>query len=322
MSANAAINCIIQRLDSTGAIISTIVQTARTVELGTSSAVANFTATPTSTNMKKGDRFRVRVYFDDAASDMVTGHTCTFSYASPNAAVDGDSWVQFTETFGLTSPVVPGGSILYLTATAGPAVGAAIEKEMWTGRGGGVTTAVVNTVAGWTAPVQWTDAGGGTVMEWYSRQLAAFTLSGLVALNIRMRESNAAAECGYRCEIAVCNGDGSNATVWGAASGLTDVPPPSPELSGVSENLRNWFIAGADIAVTAGQRLRLRMYIDDTRQFPMVTGHTATLYYAGTSGGASGDSFITLPQSVAEFSAGVTVPFNPIPFYTPKGKSL
>lgn len=102
MTTNAAINAIVERLDSTAAIVSTIVKTAFTTELGTSMAANNFTATPTSTNMLRGDRFRVRVFADDASGVNMAAGTITFDMNVGTASVDGDSWLQFNETFGFS----------------------------------------------------------------------------------------------------------------------------------------------------------------------------------------------------------------------------
>lgn len=316
MAANVAINAIIERLDSQGAVVSTIAQTARTTELGFSGSptVQNFTVTPTSTNMLKGDRIRVRIYGDDSTSNMASGHTFTLSYDGSTGGAAGDSYVSFTETFGFLT-TTPAGSTLYLTDVAGPAVGSAVEKEMWTSRGDGVNSIVRNTAAGWTAPLQWTDSAGGTVVEWYSKQLTAFTLSGLVRCNLRCLESSADAQAGLRAELAVCDNDGTNVAVWGA-TGYVSSTTSLQELD-TTEAAHVLDIAGDDLSVTSGQRLRLRVFLDDQDQIQLVTGHSATLYYDGTSGGASGDSYITLSQTVTELSQAGALPlpqsFPPMP---------
>lgn len=307
MAANIDAQCVIERLDHLGAIISTVTNSEKNTELPVTTAAAqNWTATPTSTAFNKGDRIRIRVAANDQTT-MVTGHTFTFRYHGPTAAADGDSYVTFTETFSLMT-ATPAGSTLYLTNVAGPAVGAAIEKEMWTARGDGVDSIVVNTAAGWTAPVQWTDAAGGTVVEWYSKPLQAFTLAERVRFNMRVLQSDAAATASVRAELAVTNGDGSNVVVWAAANYYDSTN--FGEL-GTAENARFWLFAGDDVAVTNGQRLRLWVFIDDISTAAMVTGHTATLFYDGTSSGASGDSFIILTQTVSEFVAAVPVPPKP-----------
>lgn len=310
MSANAAINCRIERLDSTGYVVSQIVKTARTTELGTAEAAANFTATPTSTNMLKGDRFRVTIFADDAGT-MGTGFTVTVWVGGPTAAASGDTYITFNETFGFLT-TSPTGSVLYLTDVAGPAVGANVEKEMWTARGDGVNTAVVNCAAGWLSPIQYTDTAGGTAIEWYSKQLTAFTLSGLVRLNPSWATSNSSSFAGIRGEIAVVNADGSGAVVW-AANCMANTNSAGGDNGGSESTFVPWNICGDDLAVTDGQRLRLRFFIDDAPETPMTNPGgttTCTLYYDGTSGGATGDSFITLTQTVTEYVA-VSIPRNP-----------
>src|SRR5436190_2320567 len=169
MSANVAINCIIERVNSQGAIVSTICQTARTTELAvTTRAVNNFTATPTSTNMNKGDRLRFRIFGDDAGT-MASGFTWDFSYGGATAASDGDSYVQFTETFGFLT-TDPTTTTVYPTTTNSdidPGGAGTDTKEAWTSRGSGSTFARMNTTAGWTAPLQWTTSAGGNLIEWY-----------------------------------------------------------------------------------------------------------------------------------------------------------
>jgi hypothetical protein len=315
MFANVAINAIIERVGPTGAILSTIAQTARTTEVAvTTRAVNNFTVTPTSTAMQKGDRIRVRIYGADAGT-MVVGHTFDVSASGPTAAADGDTYVTFTETFGLLT-TDPTGTQLFLTSTASAVdIGASVDEyEAWTARGSGVVSKSTSSVLGWVAPIQWEDADAN-VIEWYSKQLQAFTLTAPVLANIRARETNAADNVALRVEMAITNSDGSGATVWAATTYVSEL--------GTTEAADVWYIAGDDLAVTDGQRIRIRVFLDDDVSSPMaVRSLGSILFYAGTSAGASGDSYITLGQSVSEFSAGVTVPFNPIPFYTPKGRSL
>ena len=304
MSANAAINARIERLDSTGAVVSTVVTTDRTTELGTSEAAENFTKTPTSTNMLKGDRLRVTVFADDSSTTMATGFTVTFWYAGTSGGASGDSFVSFSETFGFITSA-PAGSTLYLTNTAGPAVGSQTEFEMWTSRGSGVLNYGKTTVNGWTSPLQLAD---GQVTEWYSKQLQAFTLSDLVACNIRSRENNAGANCTIRAELAVCNGDGSGAVVWGASNYASEL--------GTSEAVAAFSVSGDDVSVTDGQRLRLRLDVDDSPSQAMAASGSlwnGQIYFNGTSGGASGDSYLTLSQSVSEYSATAFAP----PFINP-----
>ena len=455
MSANATVAVILERLDSTGAIVSTIVDSSFGTELGTSSAAKNWTASPTSTNMLEGDRIRARIYFDDAtASTMANGFTLTANINGTSAAADGDSYFSLTETLSFHT-TTPTGSVLYplndnsdllndtghvfptsgtnvdnlggpawsspevITADDGFNAGittdaytdfltaqtfgfsipaghvivgvevkvqgqqgtatsktyrlrllddngnpygtdktfnitsaslftqtvggladlwgtAALTEAMvedaqfgvrlsidsgisvshnidfismrvytalngiaykaWTSRGDGWDAAAVDTVAGFTSPIQLTKTNSGPAVEWFTPMLEAFTLTGLVQANIRGAVS-VANTLGGRVEVAVCNSDGSGATVW-AQGGHTN---GNGVWSSTTEGTQVYTICGDSVAVTQGQRLRLRIYIDDY-QAAMVASRVWTCYYNGPTPAASGDTYFTLPQSVSEYA--------------------
>jgi hypothetical protein len=297
-SANVAINAILQVVDGATGTMTEIDRTARTTEVAlTTRAVNNFSAAPASGVVcKRGDRLRVRVYADDAGT-MATAFTFDYSWDGGTPDADGDTWVQLTES--LTFASEPAGSQVFPTDTASAVSTASVDREAWTSRGAGVQSDVTNTVNGWTAPLQVTDTAGGTVVDWFTKELAAFTLGGAVRCNIRALESNGAASASVRAEVARVEGDGTSPTVW-ASGGL-----PGNELL-ISEAARSFLISGDDLAISDGQRLRIRVHIDDIASVPMVTGHTVTLFYAGTSGGASGDTYLTFTQTLTEFVAGPT----------------
>jgi len=297
MSANVAINFKVDRIAATDGTLTQIVKSARTTEVAvTTRAVNNFTATPgAGVSCNKGDRLRITIFGDDAGT-MATGFTFNVGVSGPTAAADGDTFISFTETFGFQT-TDPTGSTLYLTDTASDVATAAVDREAWTSRGGGVVNDVTNTAAGWTAPIQVTDTAGGTVVDWYTKQLQAFTLSGLVKFNLRAQESNLAANASVGVEIARVDADGTNATVWSYANRDSG---NDGEITG-SEQAYTVYPASDDLAFTDGQRLRVRLFVDDRSDIPLVTGHTVTTYYNGTSGGASGDTFLILEQTVTEF---------------------
>jgi hypothetical protein len=487
MSANVAINAVIEKVAAGTLARTNVATTARVTELGTSEAAANFTVTPTSTAFAKGDRIMVWVYGDDAGT-MGAGFTFTFWYDGPTSAASGDSFITFTETFGFITSV-PAGTTLYPTddASAVELADAASTKELKLSlaRGGaavhqdqkwhdkytdftnpqiyeieplyahtdyreevanmagatngqlmnattkqcaqsftasqdfycymvafnnnftGVSVSATNilelcadngdkpgtvlassdtfsngtlvsgrveiplntvvlltsgtkywiklrptSVAGATVFLQvvgtttdsqsggsykeTTDGGtnwsavtvldmglevyDGRVISWFSEPLAAFTLSGLATVNLRALETNAVDGFGVGAELAVVNGDGSSATVYGMGAYIDT----SYGEVGTSEGAANFAIAGADISVSSGQRLRLRIFGCGSNDLnpgtvgsalwsvPAQTTLPSTgelqLYYAGTSGGASGDAFITLTQSVTEI--GASPPFS------------
>ena len=243
---------------------------------------------------------------------MATGFTATFDYSAASSAVDGDSYITFTETFSFEG--TPSGTTLYLTDTASDVSAGIVEREMWTSRGAGVQTDVTNTVNGWTTGVQTTDTAGGSAVEWYTKQLTGFTLSGRIDANLRATQASGIGNSSLRAEIARVDADGSNASVWGSwcfdptVYGDHEIKSPPDTLNLPVR------ISGDDLAISNGQRLRLRILLDDLPNNAMVSGTTVTTYYAGTSGGASGDAFLTLTETITEFVATARVPrFTPMP---------
>jgi hypothetical protein len=301
MTDNIGLGFIIQRVNSQGAIVSTVAENHEVgAELGTASAVVTEATTPTSTNMLKGDRFRVRVFIDDAAATtMAAGGTGAFNYAGTTAAASGDSYITFTETFGFLT-TAPSGSVLYLTdvASAVDPNGASYDaKEAWTTAINSSVLATTSTVTGPTAPLHATVSGGGNFLEWFTKQLTAFTLSGLVACKIPSRETNLSANAALRVEIAVCASDGTSPVIWGAATDGTELTTTTIE--------NNVNVAGDDVAVTDGQRLRIRIYFDDAPGAAMASAFSASMTYQfATAGGGALDCYITLPQTVTEFVGG------------------
>lgn len=282
-------------------------------EMGTSAAALTWTGTPTSTALRRGDRIFINPAADDAASNMSSGggtYTWGFYLDGTTLGGLGDTWVQFTETITFeTDNGTPTGTTLYLTNTASDVNAGTVELEAWTSRGGGVVSKVTNTAAGWTAPIQATDGGGGTAIEWYTKQLQAFTLGGVAKVNFRGAVSGSAKNSGCRGQIAVVDSDGTNPVVWA----------DWPAQGGVStsETDRSIWASGRDISVSNGQRLRIRAYLDDHYDTAMVASQTFTFYYNGTTGGASGDAYVILPQSVSEYVPGATA--DPMPYITSGG---
>jgi len=95
--ANGGVGVVVQRLGNNLDVLSTIVDSLQSTELGTANARRTWTATPTSTAMAKGDRLRVRVYFRDVGGTMASAYTFTLTYDGLNSAT-GDSNVTFTES--------------------------------------------------------------------------------------------------------------------------------------------------------------------------------------------------------------------------------
>jgi len=98
MNANVGAQIEVVLCDGAGTAISTIVNTEKGVELGTSFAVQNWTATPTSTTISNGQRLRIRIFGNDAGGTMASGFTFNSNVNGATGGSNGDSWVRFTET--------------------------------------------------------------------------------------------------------------------------------------------------------------------------------------------------------------------------------
>lgn len=115
--ANAYPAVIVERVSNTGAVLSTVVDSQGSTELGTSNARVTWTATPTSTVFAKGDRIRIRYYFaNNTTNAMASGYTLTLTYDGTNANT-GDSNVDFAETLAFMSPPAPTGTFNDVTSS-------------------------------------------------------------------------------------------------------------------------------------------------------------------------------------------------------------
>lgn len=113
--ANATISVIIERLDKSLTVVSTISDSTFNTELSGSMTDRQWTATPTSTNMLKGERIRVRVYFDDNATTgtMASGYTLTMAYGAAEVSTNNpaNSRITFTENLVFLNTLPGHGSI-------------------------------------------------------------------------------------------------------------------------------------------------------------------------------------------------------------------
>ena len=73
---------------------------------------------------------------------------------------------------------------------------------------------------------------------------------------------------------------------------------------GTTEAALSFLVGGDDLAISDGQRLRIRFYIDDCQTGRDGRRQTVTLYYAGHLGRRSGDTYLTFSQTLTEFATG------------------
>lgn len=117
MAANVSAAVGVARCGPTGTFIEGITNETGTgtgVELPIGTRAAqNWTTSPATVSLAAGDRIRIKMIGDGVVA-MAGGQTFNGSFGATSASVDGDSWVQFTETITeqsgatSTSPPFPG----------------------------------------------------------------------------------------------------------------------------------------------------------------------------------------------------------------------
>ena len=96
---NATIGCIIERLNSSMAVVSTISQSTAGTELTTSTSnLATWSdTTPTSTDLEIGDRIRVRLYADDATAVTLAAGSVWITVGA-HSGWTGYTYIEFQDT--------------------------------------------------------------------------------------------------------------------------------------------------------------------------------------------------------------------------------
>lgn len=302
MTLNMAINCRILVLDGASGALTQVHKTVNAAELSTSTtngSLVSFSETPTSFNVKKGDRIVLIPFLDDGGGNMATGGSGMFVLDGP-IGTEGDSYVSFTETFSFVAQTGdPAGTALYLTndpASGGINPGAEVEYEVWTARGGAATTAVTNSVTGPTNGVVATLTAGGSAVAWFTRPLDAVTLDGKIVIAIRAHESATAANARLLVQLFKTANDGTSPT-------LIAVGWYGSELTAAEAEYRVVLVAD-DVSIASGERLKLVVAFDDSdaggTTGAMVTGYTLIITFDGPTGGASGDSYLLFENTLSE----------------------
>jgi hypothetical protein len=300
---------------STDGNLSLVMSDATSGEIIGGPGITSWSGTPSSTSFAKGDRIALFLGIDDSGGTMSDGseygpgQQSVYIYTDGEVAGDvGDSWMQLTENATFDEAINFSGTTLYLgAASSDVSAGSAVdEREMWRTQGNAPLEAMTDTVAGPIAAASrsWTVTPGGNAIEWYSRRLNAFTLSGQVLVAIwgsaTWDSQGYYSGAAMTAEVSIVEADGSNPRVWGRQL--------LGGLGAGSRPLMGGTLSGPDTSITGGQRLRLRIYLDDNYAawpFPVRPGATASVHYNGMNNDYStGDnSYIRLSQSVTESTA-------------------
>ncbi|PKM98533.1 MAG: hypothetical protein CVU79_02590 [Elusimicrobia bacterium HGW-Elusimicrobia-3] len=168
------------------------------------------------------------------------------------------------------------------------------ERRLNRLRGSTVATYIKSTVAGPVTPpttaTQLTKIEGGTAVAWYTDPLDAVTISGNITFNIWAMESHNQANAGLAAELLRVSASGAVQSV------ISAVAAPASEL-GTSLGPITWTMTPVPTALLNGERLALRVYIDDVGT--MGAGRTVTATIDGPTPAASGDSWFSTVENLA-----------------------
>lgn len=313
------------RLKPDGTLTAIVTDSAHASELPTTIAAQNWTATPTSTAMEKGDRlvlFTGLGQINDAWTTLTSAVTVT--HGDDVGGATGDTWIQLTENVTFQDDA-PAGTTLYLIDDVSDVdtESGFTKREMWTTTGASATTAVVNTAAGPRTfrTDQYTVTAGGDKIEWFSKPLEGTTLVGPVNVRLWCIQNGG---FGTTCvaEIAKVDEDGTGAVLWSAAELARGESPTTWSMETSREPYEGW-LSGQDMAIAGGQRLRFRVYFDDAYHFgddnASPAGQTCTLHFNGnvnTGTGSGNQSQLTFSQTLTEWAGPpgpVTDPYLVVP---------
>ena len=302
--AHGAVNFIVERVSPTG-VLTELGRSSDTTNAPAAYAPIDLQIAAPNVTLTRGDRLRLRLFVkDSAAGNLIPALGVAALVGSPTEGADGDSYVTFNNHLEFDK-TVPTGTQLFLTSTTSDINPSGNnEMEAWTTRGTTQVNINLTSIAGWAAPDQM--AVAGVPQEWYTKPLNAFTLEGLVQVNLRA-DTGGTTNQSLRFEIAVVDQDGTNPTVW-ASNCIIDTASPgsnTPYGNGIMDNVnrpvRGWW-AGESKSIAGGQRLRFRVFWDDCASNPRVAGNTRTFNYNGPTAATAGDTWVILPQTVTEFS--------------------
>lgn len=189
---------------------------------------------------------------------------------------------------------------VYLTNTNSDAsTGDQQNKELWTSRGAGVVS--ISSIAA-RVGVDPEQIQNGSVSypdrySWITPRLNAVTIAGSITTNLRMAEDAMATNNGARVRIYRCSANGTIlSTILDSAKGVE---------FGTAEAAQNWAATpGASVDIAAGERIAVQVWVTQTGGTS--TGGVDTLWWAGTSAGASGDSYVTFTETLSQYT-GLTI---------------
>jgi hypothetical protein len=203
-------------------------------------------------------------------------------------------------------------STVYLStggADAAVTVGAGTKKKATNALPGGSSTiANINTVAGSTAGVQFTDsttAGtNGTAISWYTDALGVQTIAGQVTWSMWTKEAAVGNNAAAALKIERCSGDG---TVLSTIAAITP-SQAAGEMGNAAAADSGTITAGnvTDTTLANGDRLRITVWIDDAADQggtgTMASGGNCQIWYGANTG--QGLASVTFAETLTLATTG------------------
>jgi len=281
-------------------------------ELTTSQVANNWTASPTSTTIQKGDCLVLMLAGVDTAGTMVSGLTPLIYLDGPTAGASGDSWVQFTENFAVAAPTL-GGTKLYLSDVASditPPAGYTSKKLLLGTRDDGQVTATLEGTS-LASGTDWTITAGGNKIEWLTDPI------GPVTLEDGLRAQFSGSVAGFGGTIVCSQAILERVDADGVSNPVTLAKFVPTRGTGSSRQME-WQDQNSDIAYDAtvgiyplafvNHRLRLRVKAVAGYAYPSAhpmpggNGNDPNFKYGATGTGV-GDAWVELAQSVSAYTA-------------------
>lgn len=156
------------------------------------------------------------------------------------------------------------------------------------------TTSHTNTVLGpvGLASLQATISTGGTILQWITNPLNTVTVSGSITTNLWVAESG---DANATCEIGVVRMTAAGAYVSTILDNVC-----GPEMALTTRAAQNWSAAPSSTTISQGQRLGIIVFYNDATALTMASGLEVSLGFAGSTGGADGDSYVTFTETITE----------------------
>lgn len=158
-------------------------------------------------------------------------------------------------------------------------------------RGKSVFSKVTTTTVSGTN-IQVTDNVGGAAITWYTEPLQPITISGTVTVNLHGTVSIATVNAGFGMLLERTRADG---VVLSTIIADTVIPSAGITALGTADTLVTGTFTPTSTAMKIGDRLKLTMKI---RNAGTMAAGTATLSFNASSGGSTGDSFLTFTENI------------------------